>query len=703
MKLSKFNFTFLILSGIILILILPAQATSTNLETDSGEDKLTIHTITNGIYETGSDSWSGWIRDRNHNQLDDLLDEKIEAGIDDPVNLYINYYIAPTSLDVSKIQKLGISISYIAKYIPTICARDVPMNKVKQILAFENIAMIEEQPFLYPLLDVSAGSVKARGSTEYSPETAWELGYTGRNIVIAVLDTGVDDRHESLVNKYIAGYDCSIRIPRETNPDDEDGHGTHVAGIAMGTGGNDGQYRGIAPNAELVDVKVLSDIGLTPGDQIIQGIEWCIDEKDTYDIDILSISIGEVFRGDDDGQGTQGRLVNTAVEDAGLVVIVAAGNDGERGFSSLAAADKAITVGSIDEQESVRRSDDVISGFSNHGPRADDGDEDVLDEYKPDVVAPGESIMSAWGSPVGTTGLGYISQSGTSMACPHVAGLAALMLEANPDLSVDQVKQILHDTSEARGNPYRSLNDPKYNEHYGWGIVDAFEAVRRAVGEDYQMVSVSSHEFNEEVYNIIMISGIASINKGTIDQIEYNINSGDWQVAEGTLSWEFSWDTTTVENGINTIFIRSYDGIEYSNPVELSLNVVNIGCDFVSPLNGTSVKKTKSIQGISFGSGVREILIKIDDGTWTTAKPSEDGGNLSSWKYSWNTRSVKNGMHTISVKAYNGVWYSIPISIKVNVKNSDSGGGFLSGFDWILITMAIVIIITINYNRRKKY
>ncbi|WP_455391617.1 S8 family serine peptidase [[Eubacterium] cellulosolvens] len=683
----------LILIMIIILILPPAMASESFSEHAHADNSVKVSPLEN--------PWVRWAGDRDRNKLDDLLDTKLTLGGAEPVNIFINFYSTPTGRDISTLTALGINISYIAKYIPTVCAREVPLDKVLRLQALERIAMIELQPMLAPMLDVSAPAVKARGSVEYSPETAWELGYTGRNAVIAVLDTGVDDRHESLENKYIAGYDCSLRVPRETNPDDEDGHGTHVAGIAMGTGGAEGQYRGIAPNAKLVDVKVLNDWGVSPGDQIVMGIEWCMDNKDRYDIDILSISIGEIFRGDDDGQGTQGQLVNSAV-DAGLVVIVAAGNDGERGFSSLAAADNAITVGSINEKETVDRDDDEISSFSNRGPRADDGDEDVLDEYKPDVVAPGEDIMSALYS---TTQFGIITGyqqlTGTSMACPHVAGLAALMLEGNPELTPKQIKQILHDTSEARGNPYHSLNDPKYSKDYGWGIIDAYEAVRKAVGEDYQQVTVGSHNMFDDVYNIVTISGTASVTKGSIQAIEFKIDQDDWWPAQGTDSWEFDWDTTAVQNGLHTVYIRSFDGIEYANPYELPLQVVNIGCEINAPSNGTVLKRTVQIQGTSFGAGVIDVFVKIGDGLWVEAEPAEDGGNLSTWKYEWDSRSVGNGEYSLSVKAYNGDWYSMPTSIAIMVKNSSSDGGFLPGFDWILILIALGCLIIINYKNKK--
>jgi subtilisin family serine protease len=649
-------------------------------------------------------SFSNWNRDKNHNRLDDLLDEKIALGSTKPVNIYINYRSRPTADDVELLNTLSINISYQAKYIPTICAREVPLAKVQKLLTIPGIAMIEQQPFLVPALDVSAGSIKARESVEYSPETAWELGYSGQDVVIAILDTGVDDRHESLQGKFIAGYDCTLRIPVEINPDDEDGHGTHVAGIAMGTGGEDGQYMGIAPAAKLVDVKVLSDWGVSPGDQIVHGIEWCIERKDDYNINILSMSIGEMFTGNDNGQGTQGLLVNTAAA-AGLVMVVAGGNDGpnNNGFSSLAAADDAITVGAIDEMESVDRSDDEIASFSNRGPRASDGDESEVDEYKPDVVAPGVGIMSAWGSPVGTAGLGYIAQSGTSMACPHVAGMIGLMLEANPNLTPQQIKQILHDTSEARGHTYHVDNDPKYSKDYGWGIIDCFEAVRKIVGEDYQFVDVDSHNPYEEVYNVITVQGTASVSKGTIDLVEYKIEDSAWQSAEGTDSWEFSWDTTTVENGEHIIYLRSFDGIEYSRELSLPLKVINIGCRITNPENGSAVKDTVLIQGTSFGSGVIEVLIKIGDGFWILVEGAEVAGNLSKWEYTLDTNDLDNGIYILSVKAFNGNWYSIPISIEVEVINPEDDSGFLPGFEGIFILLGILLLLIFNSRRRNMF
>ncbi len=688
---QRYNFSAILVIILVILFFTSTVISGTLKDNSFTTPNPTNQTIPNDYFKP----WSNWGRDKNHNRIDDLIDDLFLNETNDSINIYINYQTRPTKEDMIRLKAMKINISYKAKYIPTICAREVPINKIEEIRSLPNIAMIEQQPYLTKTLDVSAGSIKARESEIYSPDTAWELGYTGRDITIAILDTGVDDRHEALTNKYVAGYDCTLRVPRETNPDDEDGHGTHCAGIAMGTGGEEGQYIGIAPNAKLVDVKVLNDIGLTPGDQIVQGIEFCINQKEDYDIQVLSISIGEFFTGNDDGSGTHARLVDSAAE-AGLVMIVAGGNDGpnNNGFSSLAAADGAITVGAIDEKETVRRNDDEIASFSNRGPRANDGDLDEIDELKPDVVAPGVGIMSALYSNT-QIGLitGYHRMSGTSMACPHVAGLAALLLEANHNLSPEKIKQIIQDTAESRGHPSYSDIDPKYNVDYGWGIVDAYEAVKKVLGEDYQTIEVISHDMFDQVYNIVTVYGSASVNKGRIELVEYRINENPWTQADGKEDWSFNWDTRTVNNGYQNIKLRSFDGIEYSKDFDLTLNVVNIGATTLEPLNGSTIKGTLLVKGTSFGKDVKRVLIKIGDLSWDQVEPTAGINNYTTWEYSWNSKELKDGYYKISVKADNAKWQSLPTNIEVKVRNKKTqAAGFLPGFEWFLFLISLLII-----------
>ena len=246
-----------------------------------------------------------------------------------------------------------------------------------------------------------------------------------------------------------------------------------MAGIALGTGDSDRDNIGYSPGSYLIDVKVLNDIGTTNSQATLRGINWVANNVNTdwgnnessRGIDVMSMSFGSISNpgGDDqgdDGQNADARAVNAAV-DAGVVAVAAIGNDGANRVTSVGAADKAITVGSIDDDNSIERDDDEIASYSNYGPRTDDGDGDSLDELKPDVVAPGSGIISAQYAapnplPVGDQPRAsddYTSKDGTSMACPAVAGLAALILSYDNTLTPEDVKNIIKQTAEQRGAP----------------------------------------------------------------------------------------------------------------------------------------------------------------------------------------------------------------------------------------------------------
>ena len=452
-------------------------------------------------------------------------------------------------------------------------------------------------------LDVSCRAIKARQSDVYSPNTAWELGYTGKGITIAIIDFGIDEEHESLQGKFVAGVDFTKPdtplTPRDGsyNPDAGNAHGTHCASIIMGTGGSDGKYMGIAPDAKLIDVKI-KPVGWTTRN-IADAIEWCINHKDTdwpgqppeYDgIDIISCSMGG---GDFNSTGSDDdadRAANIAVE-SGMVVICGAGNNGpdNDGFQSPPAADKVITVGAIDDKNTINRDDDTILWYSNRGPRANDADDDSYDELKPDVVAPGEDIISAKYH----TEDEYDKFNGTSASCPHVAGVVALMLEANKDLKPtadrNPIQEILRKTAESRGTPDSDLrypgSDSYYNYSYGWGIVDAYKAVRMA--EEWSLpgqnnpptTMIHNPVNNAEVSGNVTISGTASDTDGNIMNVELRIDDNDWFnvpiTVSSSLNWDYSWNTKNVENGKHTIYAKAYDGKNYSVVQSVDVNVHN--------------------------------------------------------------------------------------------------------------------------------
>jgi serine protease AprX len=523
--------------------------------------------------------WENWHRDKNRNKIDDLIEE-LES--EERIGIFIDYDRHPGQNDVSRLSKFDFDVKYVYKYIDVICARNVAVSDVKALSSLPHVVMVKLEPKIYPQLDISARAIKARESDDYSPNTAAELGVTGEGISIAILDSGVDDggyfpnqRHESVDDlddnpatndlKRKAGVDFtqdeSFLVPRDGSydPDDVDGHGTHVAGIAMGTGGGNTENVGIAPQAGLVDVKVIENYGLGNAGNSIAGMEWCIENKNQYNIRVLSLSYGTIF-GESDGSDEESLVVNKAVEE-GLVVVVAIGNDGSNRVTSPAAADGAIAVGSMDDRGSIDRSDDTLSSFSNTGPRRDDGDEDRLDELKPDVVAYGDSIMSAQAN----TNAAYVAHSGTSMSTPHVSGVVALMLDANPSLTPDQVKMILRETAEPRGTPSFPNLDPKYNTHYGWGLVDAYKAVNLAIGFREIGINIDRPSDGETIKGTVEISGTAYVvsGSGEINAVEISIDDPNFQTntleVEGTTTWSASWDTEDW-NGHRTIHARARSG-----------------------------------------------------------------------------------------------------------------------------------------------
>jgi len=427
--------------------------------------------------------WTAWFRDLDSNGIDDLLDAR-DAG--SKVNIFVDYSRRPGARDLEALSSFGSGL-HDAQYIDTLVLYDVDVQDLGAISRLPGVVMVEDQCEFRPVLDISVGALRVRNSTAYANDVWSTLGITGKGCNVAIIDTGVDDRfHDSLDDlddvsgttdpKYVAGYDCSGSVWVTGNPEDNDGHGSHCAGIAVGTGGAAHTYSGMAPGAGLLDIKVMSAWGTASGGKVIEGMRWCIEHQSEFCITVLSMSLGT--QSASDGNDAVSQMANTAVR-AGIAIVVAAGNDGPNnvGLGAPGAADDVITVGATDDRNTYPRSDDTIAYFSSRGPRASDGDLNRTDELKPDISAPGVNIMSVMARTAG----GYVSMSGTSMSCPHIAGLVALMHEANPSLTPKDVKEILRETAEARGTPYNTSLDPKYDTAYGFGIADAYGAVRRAL------------------------------------------------------------------------------------------------------------------------------------------------------------------------------------------------------------------------------
>ncbi|TMW72991.1 S8 family peptidase [Alteribacter natronophilus] len=269
---------------------------------------------------------------------------------------------------------------------------------------------------------------------------------TGRGITIAVLDTGVDP-HEDLNGRITAFKDF---INDEAEPYDDNGHGTHCAGDAAGNGtASNGRYKGSAPEANIVGVKVLDKVGAGSLETVIRGIDWCMDYNEEFPhrpIRIMNLSLGGTAQSfDSEEEDPVVKAVNEAWR-SGIVVCAAAGNEGPRAGSiaTPGVSSTILTVGALDDNDTITRADDEVADFSSRGPT-------VYGEPKPDLLAPGVNIVSlrSPGSFLdkmqkkARVGTGYVALSGTSMATPIVAGIAALMLQHNADLTPDEVKENL--------------------------------------------------------------------------------------------------------------------------------------------------------------------------------------------------------------------------------------------------------------------
>lgn len=404
-------------------------------------------------------SGAGWNLDANGNHVEDLIESFPAAAF----NVLVSLNDCPSPQDLFRFAQFG-AVGYIGKTISFVQLHGVTAAEAMALAEDPRVARVEIDQFVTPHLVVSNPAIRVRASPEYSPNTVRDQfpSLTGTGVNIAILDTGVDDGlHEMLPStKFVGGFNAFTGT--EGNPDDQHGHGTHVAGIALGTDAHI-LFRGIAPGAGLVDVQVLDAFGTGRTSNVIAGIEHCILRRKAWGIGVINMSLGSSKPSD--GTDPLSQAVNRAVQ-AGIVVVVSAGNDGAAGaIGSPAAADDAITVAGSIDNSTVLRTDDTIALFSTRGPRLSDGDSNTEDEKKPDVTAPSQ-ILSAEADTVS----GYIGLSGTSMSAPHVAGLAALLLQAQPTLRPLALKKRILETAEDFGAS-------GWDSEWGWGLVDGFQAV----------------------------------------------------------------------------------------------------------------------------------------------------------------------------------------------------------------------------------
>ena len=372
---------------------------------------------------------------------------------------------------------------------------------------------------------------------------AWQDGIAGSGVTVAVLDSGVaqDPDFAGAANRIL----CSVNFADPRRSDDPGGHGTHIAGIIAGNGSrSDSEFGGVAPQANIVDVRVIGNAGSGRVSSVIRGIEWAIANRAAYNIRVINLSLGAPappsYRVDP---------LSAAVEIAwrrGLVVVTAAGNGGpQRDTVASPGIDPyAITVGATDDRGTLGRGDDLLAWFSAWGGSGSSA--------KPDLVAPGRRLVSVRvpGSTLDTlypdrvvtaqNGATYFRLTGTSMATGVVSGGAALLLQRSPGLSPDQVKALLVTTTQPYGSESGQVPpDPSAD---GSGLLDTYAAQRAGSFARANSGLRPSDAFARAMYPVLYGSPLRWKNP-LLGGILWNLLTWD-TLAWNSVAWDnFDWDS----------------------------------------------------------------------------------------------------------------------------------------------------------------
>ena len=370
-----------------------------------------------------------------------------------------------------EIKKLGGRVGRRLKLVDGM-AVELPNRVIKQISERSEVLSVHFDRPISPHMNRTAVSVGARAVQQ-------QWGYDGAGVGVAVIDSGVASWHDDLSYQ---GSSTKVRVVNGQRVTafvdfvnqrlfayDDNGHGTHVAGIIAGNGYDSyGAHAGIAPAAHLVSLKVLDQHGGGVVSDVIAAFEWAVTNRVSHNIRVINLSVGA--RITESYETDPLTLAAKRAVDAGIVVVTAAGNLGQKTvgltkktqYGSITAPGNApwvLTVGAYSTEGTLTRWDDKVAGYSSRGPSAIDY------VAKPDLLAPGTGIVSL-ADPTSefyltksayllkgsryTPKRPYLSLSGTSMASPVVAGTVALMMQANPNLKPNLVKAILQYTAQTR-------------------------------------------------------------------------------------------------------------------------------------------------------------------------------------------------------------------------------------------------------------
>lgn len=653
-------------SFIILLMLVPLASSNLQPSSDNkgGLDAEGVWTpsVESDIH---AEWWEHWSRDKDRNSLDDRLEWILTRSDDfqkdwwkraDPgyARVIVDYDHHPSDADISELEDLGVEITFRPKYLDSVIAT-APFQSIlssEGIRSLTGVVMIEDLGLAEPHM--------AEAVPNMGVDQVWnDFGFDGTGSVIAVLDTGVRGDHEGLNDmddepfttgceqpnpdplnpnpifvdcdpKIIAFYDA-VLMDAEQDPSssyDSGTHGTHVAGIAAGTGGGQAdpttgaRHVGAAPGAFLINILACCDGDI---EDVIQGAQWAIENKDKYGIDILTSSLGEQqleVHFDNNGDSAWSRQMDAVVE-AGIITTLSAGNEfggatfaGCNTIDSPGDAQLPVTVASLDK-------DLGLAIYSSRGYTSDG-------RVKPDVATIGSNIMA----PDAATSDGYTSKSGTSMATPLMAGIAALMVEANPDITPTEFKEIISVHSIERD--LQLLDDPGFNDcsiletrpdnEFGFGQADPLAFVEAAGSIDRSLNVSMDVETLQQIGNESYISGTASGVAPGLGIVEVRVGGGEWKGA-ADLSGDWSnWRVKLdphIESGNSTIYARLVVSDDSISPVD-SRRVILVDADASETMSGDMMQFGLSVFLLPFLGAVALIGVVSIRERWITKLRRKD-------------------------------------------------------------------------------
>ena len=483
--------------------------------------------------------WERTNMDRNNNKIADMVekyhDHELFLDEANTLPLIVDFDHEPTEQDVAMLER---EVGYVHEWdLPLIhaVAGRIPHSMILETTSLPGVVMLE----LDGILQVQNGDAAVVHEVDLAQQ---QTGYDGSGVTVAVIDTGIDSLHVGLDDldddnsthdpKVIAFYD-PVNNPDKTNGTeiqayDDQGHGTHCAGTVAGTGAPTYEHPGMAPQAYLVGVKVLDEGGSGSFSVVMAGMQWTVDYRYEYNIRAASMSLGGPgpIEWTSDEEDSVNRFANEMVR-AGISMLIAAGNSAGPGtIGTPGSAEDVITVGALNK-------DTAIAEYSSEGPTGEA-------RVKPNIAFVGSDVMSTQHN----SGDGYVAFSGTSMATPGVAGTVALMLQANPDLSPFDVRNILQETATYRECHYMGANQPcaedlipknRQNNVYGHGHVEARLAVMEAAQRDYQLdtsiaVSLSTQVGIDDRIHLMPGDALEMQLNGSVDTVQWRSNHlrHDW-------------------------------------------------------------------------------------------------------------------------------------------------------------------------------